>query len=793
MRIFKLFLALLILIATTTVVSVWLYLGGLRPELSGSMRIPAMTASADVHFDSYGIPHIYAENAADAYLVLGFVHAQDRLFQMDLLRRVGGGRLSEFFGEDVVEVDKLFHTLGTPIYAAESASNFDSAPDELKEIVTAYLRGVNHFVETGFTPIEYTLAGLPKEPFDVQDMYQIAGYMAFSFALGLRTEPVVEYIASILGSDYLQDLALHHEDGMPLALSGREDVDMPVLSASLREKLDNLAMPLFIGSNNWAVSGIKTASGKPILANDTHIQYSQPSTWYEAHLEYPGACLYGNFLAGIPFPLVGHNQHIAWGLTMFENDDTDFYFETFHPDDPSLVRSKDSLWVPVNIRKVDIAVKNSDTVHFEVTETPHGPLVQSFFSPAGEQAVSLYWTYTKKPNLLPEAFFKLNHASKMDEARDAVCKIHAPGLNIAYADTDNNIALWSAALLIERPAHVNSKRILDGASGKDDPIGFYPFSANPQVENPESGVVYSANSQHDTTAAGVIHPGYYTAPNRMVAIRQWLESDRIWSKEDMMSMVSDHVSAEDERLAKHLYSLLLESDADQEVKDFFAPLSFWNGSHATTSPEPVLYYPVIYHLLEKTFLDYLGQEHFETFLSTHLMKRTIYKLYYLDESPWFVEAVTNERQNLQDMAAWAFTAAKEQLEQQYPDGNLDVWGEVHTVTHPHPMGVRWPLDKIFNVGPFGISGTNESIDQQGFRQNKSGLYPAKHGPQMRILIDLGDIHNSMSVNPTGQSGNIFSPHYSDQAELFATHQFRPQLTHRDSILKHSHDHLRVSP
>lgn len=782
-------LVVILLLVSLIIAGVFVFFRiSLAPALEGEIQLPGMEVQTEVLFDEWGIPHIYAESNRDAYYALGYFHAQDRLFQMDLLRRVGGGELAEFFGQDVVSVDRLFRTLGIPRYAHQSASAFDALPPDTRTAAMAYLEGVNQFVATGFTPLEYTLAGLPKEPFNVQDIYEIAGYMAFSFSPGLRTEPLVDFIASNLGEEYLNDLCLHHDSSFPVAPSGRDTSAAPVLSSAVLSALDDIALPLFMGSNNWVVSGSKTTSGKPILCNDTHIRYSQPATWYEAHLEYPGFSFYGNFLAGIPFALVGHNTQIAWGLTMFENDDTDFYFEEFHPEDSTLVRFMDSLWVPVQYRTELINVKDAAQDTLLVTETPHGPLVNAFFDPAGDRPVSMFWTYTKKDNELPQAFHMLNKASDINQAREAVKMIHAPGLNVAYADVDNQIALWSAAHLLHRPAHVDAKRILNGASGADEPLGYFPFSANPQQENPLSGVVFSANSQHDTTAAGVMHPGYYLPPARMDAISSWLKEDKMWDMEQMKSIISDHHSRYDAQLAQRFFDLISLSGND-ELTRFFGSLNSWNGSHLPNDVAPVVYYPLLYEVLFQAFADDLGEDAFDVFLSTHLMKRSIFTTFYLDSSPWF--ATKGDGDNT--LAPLVQRAAEKARARTQLNGKDITWGDVHTVEFAHPMAAQPPLDKIFNVGPFAISGTNESIDQEAFTHNPDGNYPVIHGPQMRIIIDMANPDSSISVNPTGQSGNRFSPHYSDQAALFVNHRFRPQLMNRSAIERSSSNRLMILP
>lgn len=786
----KALLGLVVLLAIIAI-GVYIYALGLRPQYSGEVEVAELNKQVDVFYDEYGIPHIYAQNASDAYFSLGYVHAQDRLFQMDLLRRVGSGRLSEFFGEPTREVDRLFRTLGIGESAEASAREFDRQTPALKTAVRSYLNGVNHFVENGPVPPEYLIGGLPREPFEIKDVYATAGYMAFSFAAALRTDPLVQHIDEKLGPEYLKDLAVHHFAEEVLAPSGRQNDSVPAVSSDVLSQLDQLALPVFMGSNNWALSGSRTQSGKPIMANDTHIKYSQPSTWFEAHMEFPGTRLYGNFLAGIPIALIGHNAKVSWGITMFQNDDMDFYFEERHPEDSLKVRYRDNLWADVEVTREIIHIKDGQNDTLWVQKTPHGPIVNEFINQPTDRPVAMYWTYTKKTNELPQAFLNLNRAENINQARDAIKMIHAPGLNFSYADVDNNIALWSAAHLIHRPAHVNSKRILDGATGKDDPIGFYPFEANPQVENPPSGVVYSANSQHDTTDAGILYPGYYSADARMLRIAELLSEQEVWSVEEMKKVAPDNFSPHDAHLAKVFYTEIARSD-DRDLIEFFKPLNTWQGDHEIESTTPVLYYPLLYHMLHHTFADELGEEQFEQFLNTHLVKRTIHKLFNRDQSLWYNDVRTpGTTETKSDIVLRAAQSAAAQLREQHPNGDLPTWGEVHTIEFEHPMGSVKPLDQIFNVGPFPMAGTNESVNQESFVQTNSGKYPVVHGPQMRILIDMAAPEQSISINPTGQSGNPLSEFYSNQAELFVGEGYRPQLMNRADIEENKKYQLRL--
>ena len=334
--IFKILLALLIIFPAALLGGL-IYLYSLQPQYSGRLTLAGLQDKVEVIFDSYGIPHIYGQCETDVYFALGYVHAQERLFQMEMMRRVAAGRLAEILGEKLVKTDKFFRTLGMSQDADKNAAHFFKNPSKpWQKSVLAYLAGVNRFIDHGDMPLEFRILGIPKEKFTPRDIYLNGALMAFGFAAGFQMDPLVTKAYHKLGWNYIKDWVLDWPPGaqkIPVYPTNYS-ASAETLAASINEIVVNLPVPDWIGSNGWVVSDKKTASGKVIFANDTHMMYAQPSVWYEAHLEYPGFSFYGNFAAGIPFALIGHTRFAAWGLTMFENDDVDFYRERLNPDNP---------------------------------------------------------------------------------------------------------------------------------------------------------------------------------------------------------------------------------------------------------------------------------------------------------------------------------------------------------------------------------------------------------------------------------------------------------------------------
>ncbi|HNU41123.1 MAG TPA: penicillin acylase family protein, partial [Cyclobacteriaceae bacterium] len=359
MKLLKRILFALFLLSFLIGTGVYLFLTSTKPTYSGQLQLTGLKESVEVYYDNHGIPHIYAQNEPDAYFALGYVHAQDRLFQMEMIRRAASGRLSEILGKEMLPVDKLFRALGINEFAEAHAQKFlqtDTAG--FQRAALAYQKGINEFVRTGQTPLEFSIIGIPKTEFSPKDIYLAVGFMSFGFAEGLRADPVLEKIKNELGTEYLKDLAVQTPANAVRIqnFDGEGKVKTTDSLITFFDKaLNKIPVPLWQGSNGWAIAGDHTASGMPILSNDTHIGFAQPAVWYEAHLEYPGYKFYGHHIAGIPFGLLGQNHFAGWGLTMFENDDTDFFYE--ETNDEGQVKYKGE-WVDIRFRKEIIKVKD---------------------------------------------------------------------------------------------------------------------------------------------------------------------------------------------------------------------------------------------------------------------------------------------------------------------------------------------------------------------------------------------------------------------------------------------------
>lgn len=799
MKILKRILIGIILILLLCCGGSFLFLQSLKPTFNDQLNLQGLEQEVEVYFDNYGIPHIYANNERDAHFALGYVHAQDRLFQMEMLRRVGNGELAEILGPELAKTDRFFRTIGTRESAKKAAIAFHQLPDEnpMKQAALAYYAGVNSYIQRGDKPIEFYLLGITADPFTIEDCYAIFGYMAFSFAQAFRTDPLMMRIYEKWGMDYLQDLDMHWHPGAKMIPTYPRPKNDTLISGnfSIEKLFSTLPSPPWIGSNAWVIGPEKTQNGKVLFSNDTHIAFAQPSVWYEAHLEGPDFSLYGNYLGGIPFAVTGHNRQIAWGLTMLENDDIDFYREKINPDNPSQAWFKDQ-WEDMSVREEVIKIKGEEDLTFEIKSTRHGPIVNEAIDhlTTGDDAISVWWVYNKFIPKNLESLYGFNHGATMEDVRPAVALGHAPGLNVMYGDAEGNIAWWAMGKLPKRPAHVNSKLFLDGASGNDEILGYFDFEDNPHSENPPAGFVYSANNQPDSSG-GVLHAGYYIPENRARRILEFLDAKKKWNMADVKAMVTDVQSAIFPAVAKTLIAEMEAAKLSETEKKASDLLHEWNGDHQLKDIEPTIFYKVLAIALEKTFLDELGTEDYRAFLSTHMVKRTIPFLFENAAAHWWDDVLTEDvAETRKDIFLLAFKQGISELEERFgPDLSQWQWEKVITLEHPHALAKVPALAKIFNVGPFPVKGGNEVLNNMMFVISNSAQHMVKAGPAKRRVIDFSDLDHSYSVLPTGQSGNVLSPHYDDQAQLFVDGQFRLQMMNKAEIVETAKGKLALTP
>lgn len=784
-RIKNILFVLLVLIVVLSIGLVF-YVLYQKPTYVGELQLKNIEKETTVYFDDFGVPHIYANSQKDAMTALGYVHAQDRLWQMELLRRIAPGRLSEMFGSKLLKIDKFFAGLGIDENSDEAIAKLDKN-SEAYQLTLAYIDGINQYMEEGKTPIEFQLLGLKKEKFTIKDVYNIFGYMSFSFAMAQKTDPLLTEIRDKWGVEYLKDFGLDgsFETTQIKGFDGKA-IEYAEISKSMISLLENSPVPAFVGSNSWVIAPKKTKNGKVIFANDPHIVFSQPCTWYEAHIVVPDYEMYGYYLAGTPFPLLGHNREYAYGLTMFENDDVDLFQEEENPNNKREYKAVNG-FLDYKIRKKTIKVKDSADVVLEIRATQHGPVMNDLLDGIkNKKPVAMSWIYTQYPNRILDAVYSLSHSKNLNNFRKGISLIAAPGLNVMYGDAKGNVAWNTTGKLYRRDKSVNPNFILNGTNGIDDKKEFLDFSKNPYAINPSWNYVYSANNQPEAID-GYLYPGYYLPEDRAKRIMGLLEPKNNWTKEDVAQMMNDNTSLVAKDIANSLVAAIDKKRLSEVEIKALSILKKWNGSNDLKDLVPTIYNKWISVYLRNTFQDELGETEFKMLLSTHVIKQVIASQIKNKHSVWWDDVTSKgKKESRTEILTKSFHEAIAALEKQLgKDINTWTWNRVHILEHQHPLGKVAVLKGIFNVGPFEVPGSNEVINNLVFDFTNDEKYTVKIGPSTRRVIDFSDIENSLSILPTGQSGNPFSKHYNDQAAIYNSGKFRKMKLNKAEIIKTS--------
>lgn len=532
MKIFKRILYGLVIILVFALIAGLIYIRYIShkglPEYSGMLDLKGIKEEVTVIRDEYAIPHIYAKNEEDLYTAVGYVMAQDRLWQMDLLRRVTLGRLSEIFGKEFVETDVLLRALH---FQDKSKEILAAAGAFQLKAVQAFCNGVNEYIEKAGNklPLEFTLLGYKSEPFEPVSCANLTGYMAWDQAMGWN-EIILDHIRVKVGDSLYRELipgAILRKTRVYPSYT-KDSLLLPFQTSLLNADniLEGMGLHVFHGSNNWAVSGKRSSTGKPILCNDMHMSLNIPGIWYQMHQVIPGKLdVSGIAVPGQPFIICGHNQRIAWGNTNLMADNIDFYEEKIRDGD-SLQYLYNEEWKKIEIRKEVISIKGGTSVEREIMFTHRGPVV-SKFKGIPQKVVTMHWAGDEIGNVI-RTLYLLNRAGNWKEFTDAISTYKPLSLNVVYADVDGNIGLYCAASVPIRNRD-NDRIILPGWTDKYDWKGSVPFENLPHSFNPSNGYVSSANNK----PAGDDYPyhigTWYCLSSRIDRIREMIEQKPVLS------------------------------------------------------------------------------------------------------------------------------------------------------------------------------------------------------------------------------------------------------------------------
>ena len=772
---------------------VW-YVQSKLPTRQGQVELYTLKEPVTVRYDERGVPHIRAGNQLDMYRALGYVQAQDRLFQMEIMRRLARGELAEILGPKLVETDKLFRSLRI----RERAATYVNALDQQSpawQALQAYLDGINQYQATHAKPVEFDVLGIPPRAFTAEDTISIAGYMAYSFAAAFRTEPLLTYVRDQLGSDYLKvfDLQWQPKGVLPPALAANDWKTLGALAQLSDSALSQAGLPQFEGSNAWAVSGRRTQNGKPLLAGDPHIRFSVPSVWYEAQLSAPDFELYGYHQALVPFAFLGNNREFGWSLTMFQNDDLDLIAEKTHPKNPNQVWYHGQ-WVDMTRTEQEIAIKGESPVTLVLRQSPHGPIVNDVLGDiAGNTPIAMWWGFLETKNPILEGFYQLNRANTVSKARKAATYIQAPGLNVVWANAHGNIGWWAAAQLPRRPAGVNPAFILDGSTAQADKLGFYPFSANPQEVNPSRGYIVSANFQ-PVSPTGLEIPGYYNLADRGQQLNRQLSDASVkWNLKNSQALQLGTTTGYAQRVLKPLLPVLRKGVSDPAELKLVEQLAQWKGDYPLDSTSATLFNQLLFSLADAAMHDELGDAFFDILLTTRVIDEALPRLVASPDSPWWDNRHTLANETRADTVNVAWRNSLVQLKATLGDDPAQwQWGRAHTLTHEHPLGKQKPLDWLFNVGPFAAPGSHEVPNNLSAKLGPAP-WAVGYGPSTRRLIDFAEPTHTLSINPVGQSGVPFDKHYKDQAQSYIEGRYDKPYMEDADVQLNTRSTLRLMP
>jgi penicillin amidase len=774
-----------ILIVTTAALTWWFIYRPL-PQTDGSISLPGLQHEVTAERDLWGVPHIRAASVEDLAEAQGYVMAQDRLWQMDLLRRVARGQLSEILGPRTLPIDKEFRTYGFARAAERDASLLDP---ESRKVMEAYARGVNQFIaqHKKNLPLEFSLLGYEPALWQPSDTLAISGYMyrtlTDTWQRELNRAKVTERAEPERAKDlFLEEAAMDHfvvgdpkvvDDGSQRSAADGDDEDddddlQPdtVLKASNsdsqnvapRESDPDLTSALArsiqsflaesrseirqgLGSNNWVVNGAHTATGKPLLANDTHLELSIPSIWYEIHLTAPGWNVKGFTLPGAPMIIIGHNDRLAWGFTNNGADVQDLYVETFNPVSPDEYRVKGA-WTKAQIIDETIRVKGQQDEHLKVTNTRHGPIVHR----DGYKTYAMRWTATE-PGGLANSYNWLGKARNWKEFRETMKRVWGPGQNAVYADVEGNIGYVMAARVPVRKKR-HGEVPVPGDTDDYEWTGYIPFDQLPQALNPETGLIVTANAR-------VVGPNYkpyltdrWEEPYRTARIYDLLHDRHDLRPEDMLKVQTDTYSYPHAFLADQLSAAVKTvKPKDPRTQKLIEGLKDWNGIADADSPEVSFLHAVRRAAIDMLLESFLGKD-----TNLYQWRSTTFLQKILTDRPakWLPPAYKNYDELL---VAAADVAVAKLAEQSKSERAEDwAWKRFNSLDMFHPVGHEGFLKRFLSITDKPQSGTQYSVRAA----------TRTHGPAMRFVGNPGNWDESILLIPAGQSGQPGSSHYSDQ-------------------------------
>jgi len=786
-------LLLICLVALFVVGLWWRFLRRPLPRISGTLRVEGLQASVEVIRDRWGIPHITAQNEHDLFMAQGYVHAQDRLWQMEQNRRVMHGRLAEAVGEIALPADRFSRAIG---FRRAAEAEVATLLDEVVAPLQAYADGVNAFIadHRGALPLEFALLRLQPEPWTVLDTVGWGKVMAWSLSCNWESELLRWDLARKLEPDQATALEVGYNPANPTVVKdtegdGKDDVATQLLSAYQEARLFLAPGAGDVGSNNWTLAPAKSSTGRPILCNDPHLAPGMPSIWYENHLQCPTLHATGVSFAGVPGVIIGHNDRIAWGVTNAFPDVQDFYVERFDPQNPNRCEFQGQ-WEEAQVVREEIRVKGRDEPEvLEVRVTRHGPVVSDVLAPEAGVPLALRWT-AHDPGDLVMGVLAVDRAGDWAEFQEALRHWPAPSQNFVYADVEGHIGFIMPGQIPIR-ARGDGLLPVPGWDGDHEWTGFIPFEELPRLHDPADGLIVTANNR-------VVGPDYphfisaeWSAGYRARRIEEALRGQDHISPADCQALHMDFTCLPADDLLPFLADL---SPTDPTGQRALEVLREWDRQATPDSVGASVYEALVIHLLRQTFAPALGVgEHLDHFLG--IARMPLFPIASFGGRAWetLMAALRGETDVVTPDLPGAFAAAVAALRDSLgPNMDAWQWGQLHQVSFDHAMKDVPVIGRLLSRGPYPVGGDGQTLHQANFAV-RWPVGPVTVSVSYRQVIDVGAWENSVSVNTTGQCGILGSRHYADQIPLWREGRYHPMLWRREDIEREAEGVLILEP
>lgn len=768
------------------------------PQTQGQVTVAGLTAPVTVVRDRWGVPHLWAENEADLFFAQGYVHAQDRLWQMEFNRRVSSGTLSEVLGDATLSTDRFLRTIGLRRAAQEE---WEATDAETRAIMEAYAAGVNAFIDShrDRLPLEFTILGFEPEPWSPVDTVAWGKVMSWDLGNNWEMELLRARLIAEFGVEATQELFPTYGTGAPLILPPEVRNYAWLRGASLdgyRQAAAWLgAGGPDVGSNNWVVSGSRTSTGLPLLADDTHLGLNMPSIWYEMGLHGGRFDVVGFTFPGGPLVIIGHNARIAWGVTNLGPDVQDLYLEKLdRRDNPTQYEFMGQMRDLTIVDEV-IEIKGTAPETLRVYATHHGPIMNDVVGDLGPDAepVALQWTAVEPGRLFPSVV-GINLATDWETFRQAVSKWDVPSQNFVYADVDGNIGYQAPGRIPIRAAGHTGTVPVPGWTGEYEWQGFIPFEELPSVLNPDQGFVATANNKVAPDDYPFLLTADWAAPFRAQRITDLLAADDSVTPEDIRDIQAQTYSIPAERILPYLLASE-PAGSDLEARAL-AELQAWDLYNEADRSGAAIYQVFYWKLVLNTLGDELGPDLTDSFLdqsNTHIP--LLVEMVTQPDSRWFDDVATAEVETRDDILRRSFKDAVAYLAENLGnDPRQWEWGQIHTITFVHnPLGQSGIslLEKIFNSATIPARGSNVTVDAASF--DYFAPFAMKRGASQRQIVDLSDWDSSQMIHTTGQSGHAFHPHREDFIELWQNVDYHPMLFSRAAVEANAEGTLVLRP